>query len=140
MDFVVVGDAGNEPDPLYECGQVDYVFEIGKYKITNAEYAEFLNAVARKGDPFDLYSESMSTGAFGGIDRTQKNGEYFYAPKNHWAKRPVVYVSWYDLARMANWFHYGKPRDGASRLGTTEGTPTVGAMTRAIFPPATARS
>jgi hypothetical protein len=137
MDFVVVGEAGNAPDPLYGHGAVDYVFEIGKHKITNADYVEFLNAVARKGDPFALYSESMATGAFGGIVRTKSDSDYVYASKDHWAKRPVVYVSWYDLARMANWLHFGKSNDGTSHLGTTEGTAIEGAYDTRFFPEGT---
>ena len=134
MEFVVVGEPGNVADPVYHRGNVDYIFEIGKCEITNAQYARFLNAVASRGDPYGLYNPSMRTGLFGGIDRTEKNGVFRYEAKADWARRPVVYISWFDLARMANWYHYGQPHDGVSRLGTTEGTQQQGAYDTRCFP------
>lgn len=134
MDFVTIGEPGNIADQVYGCGKVAYVFEIGKYEITNQEYAVFLNAVARTADPFNLYSPSMSTGLFGGISRAVINNEYSYRAERDWEKRPVVYISWYDLARMANWYHYGNPDEGTSQLGTTEGTDTEGAYDTRNFP------
>ena len=51
-------------------GSVDYVYEIGKYKVTNAQYAEFLNAVAVP-DTYGLYNPQMGVVqpgvGFGGI-------------------------------------------------------------------------
>jgi formylglycine-generating enzyme len=134
MEFVVVGEAGNKQDPIYRFGHVLYVYEIGKFEITNQEYAEFLNAVAKYDDPHSLYSPSMTTGLFGGIDRLSKEGISLYYPKEGWRNRPVVYISWYDLARLANWYHYQKPCIGRSQLGTTEGTNTVGAYDTRHFP------
>jgi formylglycine-generating enzyme required for sulfatase activity len=134
MEFAVVGEPNNDPDQLYKRGGVDYVFEIGKYKVTNDDYAQFLNAVAHKSDPFELYSPSMSTGLLGGINRDGTEGRYTYRSKPGWGHRPVVYISWYDLARMANWYHFAKPNDGTSRLGTTEGTDKDGAYDTRHFP------
>jgi sulfatase modifying factor 1 len=134
MEFVVVGDPGNENDPIYDFGYVPYVYEIGKYEVTNEEYAAFLNAVAKFDDPYSLYNPSMSTGLFGGIERFDHEGTYQYSPKKAWEKRPVVYISWYDLARMANWYHYGKPCTGRAELGTTEGTNSDGAYDTRYFP------
>ncbi len=134
MEFVVVDNPGNNKDPIYNFGHVPYLFEIGKYEITNQEYAEFLNAIARFDDCYGLYSTSMTIGLFGGIERSQQNGEFIYSAKQNWQKRPVVYISWYDLARMANWLHYGKPSTGRSELGTTEGTHKTGAYDTRYFP------
>jgi len=77
IDWVTVGDPGNACDvqPPYPprpggCfGSVDYVYLISKYEVTNAQYAEFLNAVADT-DTNGLYSESMGTG-FGGESPAQ---------------------------------------------------------------------
>jgi formylglycine-generating enzyme required for sulfatase activity len=124
MEFVPVGDPNNEPDPLYGFGAVPYPFEMGKFEITNAEYADFLNAAASKEDPHGLYNPNMSTGLFGGIDRVGEGFPCSYRPKPGWERRPVVYVGWYDLARMANWLHYGR----------TEGTDTEGAYDTRAFP------
>ena len=134
MEFVVVGDPGNQNDPIYGFGYVPYIYEIGKYEITNEEYAEFLNAVAKFNDPYLLYSSSMSKGLFGGIDRFGQEGSFIYCSKTNYEKRPIVYISWYDLARMANWYHYGKPCTGRSELGTTEGTNRQGAYDTRYFP------
>jgi formylglycine-generating enzyme required for sulfatase activity len=57
MEWVEVGDPGNDPDTaVMTCcgsstgttgyGSVPYTYWIGKYEVTNAQYAEFLNAVA----------------------------------------------------------------------------------------------
>jgi formylglycine-generating enzyme required for sulfatase activity len=134
MEFVLIANASNKNDPIYKFGYVPYVYEIGKYEITNEEYAVFLNAVAKFNDPYSLYSLSMSTGLFGGFERLGQEGAYTYLPKKGWERRPVVYISWYDLARMANWFHYGKPCTGRSELGTTEGTNSQGAYDTRHFP------
>lgn len=134
MEFVIIGEPGNKNDPVFNFGYVPYIYEIGKYKVTNEEYAGFLNAVAKFQDPFSLYSPSMSTGLFGGIDRFDQEGTYLYCSKKEYKRRPVVYISWYDLARMANWYHYGKPSTGRSELGTTEGTASKGAYDTRYFP------
>lgn len=134
MDFVVVGDPGNEPDPLYAFGAVPYVFEIGRFEITNEEYAEFLNATASREDPYGLYNPCMSTGLFGGIEKLGDGYPCRYQAKPGWERRPVVYLSWYDLARLANWFHYGNPSHGAPGPGVTEGTDTEGAYDTRGFP------
>jgi len=131
MEWVTVGDPGNSgelsgegaggtgPDRI--CGAVDYEYRIGKYEVTNAQYIEFLNAVATT-DTHGLYSASMSTGMAGGIDRAGTSGSYTYAPRDgnaNWLNRPVNYVNWYDALRFANWMHNGRPT-GAQDGSTTE--------------------
>lgn len=49
VDWVMVGDPGNACDPQGggdRFGSVAAPFRISKFEVTNAEYAEFLNAVA----------------------------------------------------------------------------------------------
>ncbi|MBN1688567.1 MAG: SUMF1/EgtB/PvdO family nonheme iron enzyme [Candidatus Omnitrophica bacterium] len=134
MEFVLVCHAGNSKDPIWRWGHVPYDFEIGKYPVTNQDYAEFLNAVARKGDPFCLYHGCLSSGLFGGIDAANREGQRCFTAKAGWEQRPVVYINWYDLARLANWYHYGRPDRGVSELGTTEGTDREGAYDTRCFP------
>ena len=129
-EYVRVGDPGNPSDPFYgRLGTVDYVFEMARCKISNAEYADFLNAVATTTDPFGLYSSDMASGALGGIVREARDNAapYRYRAKAGWERRPVNYISWFDLARYANWQHFGKPRTGCSEAGTTEGSAVSGA-------------
>jgi hypothetical protein len=45
MDWVTIGSPGNAADST-SFGMVADVYQIGRYEVTNAQYAEFLNAVA----------------------------------------------------------------------------------------------
>lgn len=125
MKFVKVSDPSNQSD-YNGYGCVDYEYYIGKYEISNDQYTEFLNAVAVQGDPFELYCESMNQGVLGGIIRLGQEGAFYYKVKDGWGKKPVNYVSWFCIARLANWYHYQKPKMGVSKLCTTEGTSTIG--------------
>lgn len=78
IDWVTVGDPGNIGDPqesCYQCGPgttfgaVAYEYRIGKYEVTNAQYAKFLNAVAAT-DTYGLYG--------GSIGRLGSSGSYTY--------------------------------------------------------------
>ena len=87
---------------------------IGAYEITNAQYAEFLNAVA-DADPNALYNTRMGTSARGGITRSGGSGSYGYSVKAGHENKPVVFVSFYDALRFANWLHNGEPRARKAR-------------------------
>jgi sulfatase modifying factor 1 len=104
IDWVTVGNAGNAPDPLTGFGAVAYEYKIGKYEVTNAQYGAFLNAAA-KTDSYGLYNTSMSSY---GITRSGDSGSYTYSVTSTLANRPVVYVSWFDAARFANWLANGQ--------------------------------
>lgn len=116
LEFIVVGNPGNLPDPdIWEgltppdIGAVDYEYRIGKYEVTNAQYAEFLNAVDGDGfNPNGIYNLEMATN-FGGIDYFPDNpaGDKYVARAGR-ENNPVSYVSWYDAARFANWLHNGQ--------------------------------
>jgi sulfatase modifying factor 1 len=106
MDWVTVGNPGNLVDPVGSFspsyvgfGQVNYEYKIGKYEVTNYQYGMFLNAVG-KSDPYKLYNTNMSGY---GINRSGIDGSYSYSVTETLANRPVVYVSWFDAARFANW-------------------------------------
>jgi formylglycine-generating enzyme required for sulfatase activity len=119
IDWVAVGDPGNACDVQSQgCfGAVDYVYRISKYEVTNAQYAEFLNAVADT-DTYELYSTFMGSG-WGGINRSGSPGRYTYAANAGREDMPVNYVSFYDSLRFANWLHNGQPT-GAQDSSTTE--------------------
>jgi len=118
---VPVGDPGNKADTT-GFGAVAYEYRIGKYEVTNQEYCEFLNAVAKK-DPHRLYDGRMGgrddrTGeAWGGIERSGSYGSYTYTVKDGMAKKPVGYVTFESCARYANWLTNGRG-DGDTEKGS----------------------
>jgi len=111
IDYVTVGNAGNEADTT-GFGAVAYDYQIGKYEVTNAQYAEFLNAVAAT-DDYGLYNSGM---AGYGIIQSGSSGSYTYTVTNALADRPVVLVSWFDAARFSNWLSNGQG-NGSTETG-----------------------
>ena len=109
INTVPVGNVGNGNDPatggLY--GGVGYAYRIGTNEVTNAQYAEFLNAKAAS-DLLGLYNTSMGSDARGGITRSGVSGSFSYAMKTDMGNKPVNYVSWYDSIRFANWLNNGQ--------------------------------
>ncbi len=127
IDTVPVGNAGNAPDDT-GFGAVDYNYRIGTYEVTNAQYAAFLNAKAAS-DPLGLYSTNMG-GVYGGITRSGSSGSYTYSTISGREHMPVIYVSWYDSIRFANWLHNGQgtgdTETGAYTILGGTATPTNG--------------
>ena len=130
IDWVTVGDPGNVPDTdpyLYPsicgpdwdqpCGSVSYTYRIGKYEVTNAQYAEFLNAVAVTDTNF-LYSPSMQ------ITRSGDPGSYAYSVITGHENMPVNFVGFLDAVRFANWMHNGQPSGGQDATTTEDGAYT----------------
>jgi formylglycine-generating enzyme len=128
LEFVTVGNPGNLPDTRVMndgtsgYGAVPYFYGIGKYDVTNAQYCEFLNAVAKK-DTYALYNSSMSTDAQGGIMRSGTSGNYSYSVKTDnggvdMSDRPAVFVTFFSALRFANWLDNGQP------MGAEDGTTT----------------
>lgn len=107
---VPVGDPGNagDPDPFSDnlYGSVAYNYRIGTTEVTNAQYAEFLNAKAGSRDSLGLYHPYMSSDPRGGIRRSFSDGSYVVEP--NMGNKPVNFVSWYDSIRFANWLHNGQ--------------------------------
>jgi len=120
---VPVGNQSNPADTTKQVdgtsgyGSVSYDYSIGKYDVTVGQYTAFLNAVAAT-DTYALWNISMSTGENGGILRIVSSGGYTYSVTGS-ANHPVVYVSWFDAARFANWLFNGQPT-GQEGTGTTE--------------------
>jgi formylglycine-generating enzyme len=124
---VPVGNPGNPSDST-SFGSVGYNYRIGKYEVTNAQYVEFLNGVDPIGaNTLALYNASMTSDDRGGINfngGAAIGSKYEIKPgRDH---NPVVYVSWYDAIRFANWLHNGQgggdTENGAYAL--LGGTPT----------------
>jgi formylglycine-generating enzyme required for sulfatase activity len=124
LDWVGVEGAGNACDaqPQGCFGAVAAAFSIARTEVTNAQYAEFLNAVAND-DPNALYNPTMaSSGAgHGGITRSGSAGDFAYSPVAGRENLPVNYVSFYDALRFANWLHNGQPVGAQGPLTTESG-------------------
>src|SRR6266542_693454 len=109
VQWVPVGNAGNAADLATGYGAVTSSYFIGKYEVTNSQYAAFLNSKAAS-DPLGLYNGSMGLNSMGGIVRSGGGGEggYTYSAKSGYENQPVVYVGWYDAVRFANWMNNGQ--------------------------------
>ncbi len=123
IEMVTVGNPGNGPDAGNTSepntyGAVAETFQIGKYEVTNAQYAVFLNSVAAT-DTYGLFSSNMESEVLGGIRRTGADGSYRYTAKSAMYDKPVNHVSWFDCARFCNWLHNGM-LSGAQDASTTE--------------------
>ncbi len=108
IDWVTVGDPGNACDTQSDgCfGSVAETYRISETEVTNAQYAEFLNAKAAS-DPLALYNTSMGSG-FGGITRSGSSGSFSYSALAGREDMPVNFVSFYDSLRFANWLNNGQ--------------------------------
>ena len=102
---VAVGSPGNTADGT-GYGAVAYEYKIGKFEVTNEEYCEFLNGVA-KTDPYELYDGRMAE-QYGGIMRSGDQGSFTYTVKDGMGKKPVSYVNFQSCARFANWLSNGQ--------------------------------
>jgi formylglycine-generating enzyme required for sulfatase activity len=113
IDWVPIANPNNTADTLTNCqaancGSVDHAYYISKYEVTNAQYADLLNAKAAA-DPLSLYNTAMGSDAtFGGITRSGVSGSYTYTAKLGFENKPVVYVSFYDALRFSNWLNNGE--------------------------------
>lgn len=114
-DFVIINYAGNLADEN-GYGNVNEQYQISKYPITNEEYVDFLNSVA-KTDTYNLYY--LLSDNYYGITRSGQDGSWIYSVKNNMDKKPCVRLSWFTCARYCNWLHNNKPT-GAQDSSTTE--------------------
>lgn len=114
LDFIKIKDVNN-PNDISGFGSVSYAYKISKYPITNNLYCDFLNLKA-KSDPYALYNTNMGSAIYGGITRTGVSGSYSYTVKPNMSNKPVVYISWYDALRFANWMHNGA-NNGSTETG-----------------------
>jgi formylglycine-generating enzyme required for sulfatase activity len=126
IDWVTVGDPGNAADDT-GFGSVAQVYRIAETEVTNAQYAEFLDAVAAT-DTNGLYNASMSSSAHGGITQSGSPGSFDYGVKPGFAPKPVNFVSFYDSLRFANWLHNGQLAGAQDATTTEDGAYTITAQ------------
>jgi formylglycine-generating enzyme required for sulfatase activity len=78
---------------------------IGETEVTNAQYAEFLNAKAVLGDPLGLYNLAMADFP---PDIIRSGSDFFtYSVVPGSENKPITDVSFYDALRFANWLNNG---------------------------------
>ena len=106
IQWVTVGDPGNTADDT-TYGDVLTSFQIMKYEFTNQQYTDFLNSVAAT-DTYSLYNADMGSNPRGGITQSGTSGAFTYSIKTNMGDKPVNYVSWFDAARVANWYQNGQ--------------------------------
>ena len=133
IDYVSVGNAGNTADST-GYGAVSYAYNIGKYEVTNAEYAQFLNAKGASNSN-GIFNSNMASY---GITQTGSSGSFSYNVTSGFENKPVVYVSWYDAARFTNWLGNGQGggdmEDGAYTLSGNTGIVTVNSSANVYLP------
>jgi hypothetical protein len=126
-NFVTVEDLNNEANEITGHGSVSYEYKIGKFLVTNDEYAEFLNIVGGVGqwglyDARMAFGENPVDGLFGGQRTFRVNGIIYskrynkFMPNEGYSGKPVYWVSYYSAMRYCNWLHHGKPKNNASSL------------------------
>jgi hypothetical protein len=76
IDYITVGNVGNAADAT-GYGAVGYQYQIGKYEVTNAQYAEFLNAKAKTNN-YGLYNSNMASY---GITQSGGSGNFTCLPE-----------------------------------------------------------
>lgn len=143
IDMVTVGNPNNDAasatntthglSNAYGYGSVGYEYQIGKYMVTNNQYATFLNAVAAS-DPYGLYNTNMASNAnVAGITRGGTSGSYTYSVISGRGNAPVAYVSWFDAARFTNWLHNGATAGASTETGAyTLNGATSGIITKDV--------
>jgi len=142
METVTIGNPGNGPDTNTSgnviadppgAGAVGYVYEMGKFEVTQWQYADFLNAVAAT-DTYGLYHPSMyddpanledngdpgKTGSI--IVQSGVSGAFTYYVDTTARNRPVSFTGWGDAARFANWMHNGQPMGDQDNSTTEDGS------------------
>lgn len=125
VEMVDIGNEGNTDDPGPNglggnSGAVSNAFKIGKFEVTNAEYAEFLNAVDATGaNALGLYHVEMGPStSVGGIPFNADNpAGAKYEIRAGFADKPVVWVSVFDAMRFCNWLHNGAETGGDTENG-----------------------
>ena len=99
IEWVTVGDPGNAADPASGRGAVAGVFQISKHEVTVGQYAAFLSAVAAT-DTHGLWTGGQK------IDRAGQAGAFAYTARTGHEREPVMFVSFIDAMRFANWLHH----------------------------------
>lgn len=105
--FSGVEHTANLASSRTESGAVSYAFVLQSAEVTNAQYVDFLNAIAGA-DPHGLFNVQMEASARGGVARFGAPGSHSYQVRPNMGNKPVNFVSWLDAARYVNWLQNGR--------------------------------
>ncbi len=130
--WAVIGNSGNAADNT-GYGSVNYDYAMGKYEVTNAQYAEFLNEVQADPNGSDgLYNPNPVNPSYYGITYDTNNASFSIKSHNldqvqagykFYENKPVTYVNWYDALRFINWLNSGNTEYGAYDLSLQSTNP-----------------
>ncbi len=130
IEFVTVGDPGN---PAWTGGgfnngrgAVDYQFRIGKFEVTTAQWAEFMNAALDRPST-DRIPHVFAPTQWGAVGATPQNpgGQRFTVPAGR-EMIPTGGVNWRTSAIFCNWLHNGKGTSRESFLSGAYDVSTFG--------------
>ena len=137
IETVPVGNPRNAKDKETGYGAVQHEFAMGKYDVTVAQYAAFLNAKAAV--PSSKVIEELWCVEMSGVNKRgkpEKPGslinrtgtgtaadpyKYEVAVSPEWGarsgERPICWVTWFDAARFANWINNGATKSADTETG-----------------------
>lgn len=122
-DFVTVGDPNNSADRS-GYGAVAAPFRISN-RITVAQYAEMLNAVATTNDDHGLYDSMMGADLLNVLNRDlDDQGNYKYTPADGKGEAPMI-VSLPSAFRYCNWLQNGQQQGNEDETTTEAGAYTL---------------
>jgi sulfatase modifying factor 1 len=134
IDYATIGNPGNPGNAASSpagLGAVSDLFLMSTKEVTNAQYAEFLNAVGAS-NTNSVYNANMGSNVAGGIVQSGSPGSFTYAVKggtgpagSTYASMPVNFVSWYSAARFVNWLANGQQTGPAGTASMETGSYTL---------------
>jgi formylglycine-generating enzyme required for sulfatase activity len=142
IETVEVGDANNSSSTVNDSslGAVSSDFRMATFEVTIAQYAAFLNTVAKRTDTTNgsivesLYDSRMASDLnVAGISRSGQGtagDPYVYTTIGD-PQKPITYVTWFNAARFANWMHNGSNESADTETGAyTLSLATSGTFTK----------
>jgi sulfatase modifying factor 1 len=118
IDWVTVGDVGNEPYPgddhgnMAGRGGVGYEYRIGRYEVTTGQWLEFVNTFSTQSDDFTHFAKPDFWGAKMDWDYDGPGRRYILRTDVETPEMlPVGGISWREAAMYANWLHNDRSSD-----------------------------
>lgn len=127
--FLMGDDAGNSNEKPVHSVTLAKDFYMGKYQVTRAQYAAFLNAVGVAGVTIDNLARHNVSGY--GEQNLFTVNQWGWTPRyntetNQWeasGDQPMIYVTWFGAKAYADWIGGSLPTEAqweyACRAGTT---------------------